>query len=228
MRKRKKTHKKRGGFSDGFESEFKELLRKIEWAKNEEEIRQALIVNIKNFIIYDIKNKGKLITGNVKTFSIKKSHKTNEWKNSHKTLSSKIKALGSGSTPSTQIYFQWWRYILKKCKKEIKKRVPIAGYRLQQGSHCEAWGDAGKKLFKMIDIEYIQGSENVPHDSLNTKKFVKGENSIVHQAKELAFEEISNNPDIIKPNVSKGGRKRKKRKRKTRRKTRRKKRTRRR
>tara|TARA_B100001758_G_scaffold179222_1_gene155981 strand:+ start:6712 stop:8925 length:2214 start_codon:yes stop_codon:yes gene_type:complete len=200
-KRRRKTRKKRGASVvdfDGFEPKFRELLSKIDFATSEEQIRQALVDNIKDFIIYDINNKGKLITGNVKTFSIKESHKTDKWKKEHKTLLSKMKDFGHGSTPSTQIYYQWWRYILKKCKKAIRKRTPIVGYRLQPGRQCEAWGDAGKKLFRMIHIQYIQGSENVDWNNPKTRKFVDGENSIVHQAKVLAFKEM---------NPSKGGRK---------------------
>ena len=136
-----------------------------------------------------------------------------------------MKEWGHGSTPSTQIYYQWWRYVLKKCKKTVRKRTPIVGYRVVPGIHCEAWGDAGKKLFSMIDIEYIQGSENVNWDNPKTRKFVDGENSIVHEAKVLAFKEM---------NQSKGGRKtrkkkgRKHRKRKTRKRRRKKRKTRRR
>lgn len=205
-RRKKKTRKKRGAsvVDDGFEPKFIELLNKIDLAEDsEEQIRKALVDNIKDFIIYDIENKGKLITGNIKTFSIKESHKTEKWKKDHKTFLSKMKEWGHGSTPSTQIYYQWWRYILKKCKKTVKKRTPIIGYRVLPGIHCEAWGDAGKKLFSMIDIEYIQGSENVDWNNPKTRKFVDGENSIVHQAKVLAFKEM---------NPLKGGRKTRKRK----------------
>ena len=126
-RRKKKTRKKRGASVvdvDGFEPKFIELLSKIDFATSEEQIRKALVDNIKDFIIYDIKNKGKLITGNIKTFSIKESHKTEKWKKDHKTLS-KMKEWGHGSTPSTQIYYQWWRYVLKKCKKQLEKELQL-------------------------------------------------------------------------------------------------------
>ena len=72
--------------------------------------KNKLPVNYNDFIkklptkVLFIKNKGKLITGNIKTFSIKESHKTEKWKKDHKTLLSKMKEWGHGSTPSTQIY----------------------------------------------------------------------------------------------------------------------------
>lgn len=214
---RKKNHK--GGYlDDGFESQFMVLLKDISDDKTEKQIREALIENIKEFIIYDIKNKGKLITGNVKTFTIKESHKTEKWKQEHKTILSKLKSFGSGSTPSTQIYAQWWTYVLKKCKKGIRKRIPFYGYRIQPGQQCEAWDNNGKKLFNMLDKEYIQGTPNIPWDSKKTKEFVKGKDSIVHKAKKLAFKEISDNPDIIKPDKTIGGKKSRKKRKKRRRK----------
>ena len=153
-----------------------------------------------------------MITGDVKIFSIKESHKSTHWKDEHKSFFSKIKEWGHGSTPSTQIYYQWWAYILKKCKKYINRRIPGLGYKKMPGFGCKAWGNAGEKLFNMIDVEYNQGNENMPLSGPNMDIFVKGKNSLVHQAKILAFEEISKNPDLVNPNVSTGGRKLSKRK----------------
>tara|TARA_B100001093_G_scaffold268670_1_gene256893 strand:+ start:855 stop:1991 length:1137 start_codon:yes stop_codon:yes gene_type:complete len=217
--KYRKTSQKSGSYQeDHFEPKFKDLINILEKSQNLEEIRSALIKNIKDFIIFDIKHKGRLITGHVKTFSIKESHKSKNWKEQHKSLFSKIKEWGHGSTPSSQIYYQWWRYILKKCSKKINKYIGRgvgtkgSGYIKLNAFRCEAWGNGGKILFDIINVKYNQGNTEIDWFDPSTKAFVDGEDSIVHQAKLLAFEEISKNPDLVNPNVKTGGRRLSKRK----------------
>ena len=77
--KYRKTSQKSGSYQeDHFEPKFKDLINILEKSQNLEEIRSALIKNIKDFIIFDIKHKGRLITGHVKTFSIKELSLNNE------------------------------------------------------------------------------------------------------------------------------------------------------
>ena len=118
-----------------------------------------MILNIK--VTLEINDKVK-IKGDV--FKIKESHETKEWKEKHRGWLEKIKTLGTGSTSSSVIYTQWWRYVIKKCQTAQVQRHISKGWSVGVYSeHCDGFNHADYRKKKSASwlFNYITGDKKI-------------------------------------------------------------------